>query len=223
MTIPSIGGATASSATAKSEASLADSFDTFLTLLTTQLRYQDPLEPMDSTEFTNQLVQFTEVEQSIRSNKQLEQLIGLQGANQSVASLGYIGNVIEAEGSEMPLVDGSAEMTYTLPENAKSANVLILNGAGQLVRTIEGETGAGKHTVTWDGTMSDGTQLEDGVYHIAVSAHNADNNTLDVNTGIKGVVTGTQSDDTGTYLSIGPVLVGLDKVKSASKPATDNS
>ena len=221
MDLPLIGSTAAASSgvTAKSEASLADSFDTFLTLLTTQLRYQDPLEPMDSSEFTNQLVQFTEVEQSISTNKQLEQLIGMQGANQAVAALGYIGNTIEATGNQLPLVGSQAGFTYTLPENAANAKVLILNSAGQLVQTIDGNTTAGKHKMTWDGKSSGGVQLPDGAYVIAVSALTADQKALNVKTGIVGKVTGTQNDDTGAHLTIGSVPISLDKVVSVSKPS----
>lgn len=211
--------ASSSSVTASSEASLADSFDTFLTLLTTQLKYQDPLEPMDSSEFTNQLVQFTEVEQSISTNKQLEQMIGLQGASQAVAALGYIGNQIEAVGGLAPLVDGASQLTYTLPVDADSPNVLIFNEAGQLVRTIEAVPTAGKHTVNWDGKDSDGAQLPDGIYGFSVPARDSDKNTLEVTTGFIGKVTGTQTEPDGVYLAVGELLVNLNKVVSASKPA----
>lgn len=223
MEISSIGTTTQPSAADEATASLSESFDTFLTLLTTQLRYQDPLEPMDSAEFTNQLVQFTEVEQSISTNKQLEQLIGMQTANQAVASIGYIGNTIEALGNQMPLIDGEGQMTYTLPENAEDASVLIFNAAGQLIQTIEGPTAAGKHTITWDGTASDGSTMPDGAYTVAVSARNADNDTLEVTTGIVGLVTGTQNDEHGAQLAIGSVLVGLDKIVSVSKQNGDET
>lgn len=223
MEIPAIGAISQQSAADEATASLSESFDTFLTLLTTQLRYQDPLEPMDSAEFTNQLVQFTEVEQSISTNKQLEQLIGMQSSNQAVAAIGYIGNSVEALGNAMPLIDGAAEMTYTLPENAESASVLIFNAAGQLIQTLEGATAAGKHSVTWDGTASDGSTMPDGTYTIAVSARNADNDILDVTTGIVGTVTGTQNNEHGAHLAIGPVLVGLDKIVSVSKQSGNES
>jgi flagellar basal-body rod modification protein FlgD len=224
MEIPAIGPASAqASAAENAEKGLTESFDTFLTLLTTQLRYQDPLEPMDSAEFTNQLVQFTEVEQSISTNKQLEQLIGMQNANQAVSAIGYIGNTVEATGTSMPLVDGAAEMTYTLPENAETASVLIFNAAGQLVQSIDAPTIAGKHTVAWNGEASDGSTMPDGTYTIAVSARNANSDVLEVPTGIVGKVTGTQNDETGAHLSIGSVLVGLDKIVSVSKPVSGSS
>ena len=184
---------TANSNTVAGQTSFTDNFNTFLTLLTTQLKNQDPLKPMDSTEFTNQLVQFSEVEQSINANKHLQQLVTMQSTNQAVAALNYIGNKIEATGTDLPLVNGSAQMTYTLPENATSATIVITNKAGRMVRTIAADTTSGKHTVTWDGKANDGTTVPDGTYTIAVSAQNADKKTLDVPTGVVGTVTGTGS------------------------------
>jgi len=204
----------------KADATLTESFDTFLTLLTTQLRYQDPLEPMDSAEFTNQLVQFSQVEQSISTNSNLEKLLGFQGTNQAVAAISYIGNTVEVLGSAVPLVDGAATVNYVLPENAESAKVLIFNAAGQQVQSIEGGTTVGKQTVIWDGKDSDGAQLPDGAYTVVVAARDAENESLEVSTSVTAKVTGTQNDGTNTQLILGTVPVDLDKVISVNE---DNS
>lgn len=217
----STSAASTSSKADASKATLAQSYDTFLTLLTTQLRYQDPLKPMDSAEFTNQLVQFSGVEQSISTNKNLEQLLAMQAANQAVTSIGYIGNTVEAVGKTVPLVNGTAEITYALPENAAKANILIFNSAGQLVRTADANTLAGKHSFTWDGLGSNGTTLPDGAYSFAVAAINSDKKTLDVPTAIVGTVTGTQTDGTKSQVLIGTVPIDLENVISVSKPKTN--
>jgi len=201
----------------KADASLTESFDTFLTLLTTQLRYQDPLEPMDSAEFTNQLVQFSQVEQSISTNANLEKLLGFQGTNQAVAAISYIGNTVEVLGNAMPLVDGAATMNYLLPEKAESAKVLIYNAAGEQVHSIESATSAGKHTVTWDGKDSDGDQLPEGAYTVVVAARNADNETIKVATSVTAKVTGTQNDGENVQLILGTVPVDLDNVISVAQ------
>lgn len=197
-------------------ATLSDSFDTFLTLLTTQLRYQDPLEPMDSAEFTNQLVQFSQVEQSISTNSNLEKLLGYQGANQAVAAIGYIGTTVEALGNALLLVDGSATMNYVLAEKAESAKVIIYDANGDQVRSIESATSLGKHTVTWDGKDDDGNTLPDGAYTAVVSARDADTNLIEVATSITARVTGTQNNENGTQLIFGSVPIDLDKVISVS-------
>ncbi len=112
---------------------IGETFDQFLTLLTTQLRYQDPLSPMDSTQFTSQLVQFAMVEQSIRTNDQLETLIGMQRNNASATALGYIGHIVEVPGDVVTLEGGHAEIAYVLDENAGSTAITITDSAGQLV------------------------------------------------------------------------------------------
>lgn len=195
---------------------LSESFDTFLTLLTTQLRYQDPLEPMDSAEFTNQLVQFSQVEQSISTNTNLEKLLGYQGANQAVAAIGYIGTTVEALGNALPLVDGTATMNYVLAEKAESAKVLVYDASGGQVRSIDSATSLGKHTVNWDGKDDNGNTLPDGAYTVVVSARDADTNLIEVATSITAKVTGTQNNDTGTQLIFGVVPIDLDKVISVS-------
>lgn len=203
-------------------ATLSDSFDTFLTLLTTQLRYQDPLEPMDSAEFTNQLVQFSQVEQSISTNSNLEKLLGYQGANQAVAAIGYIGTTVEALSNALPLVNGSATMNYVLAEKAESANVLIYDASGDQVRSIESATSLGKHTVNWDGKDDNGNTLPDGAYTVVVSARDADTNLIEVATSITAKVTGTQNNETGTQLIFGAVPIDLDKVISVSDQNADS-
>ncbi|MFT5489623.1 MAG: flagellar basal-body rod modification protein FlgD [Paracoccaceae bacterium] len=203
-------------ASENAETTLSDTFDTFLTLLTTQLRYQDPLEPMDSSEFTSQLVQFSQVEQSISTNTNLEKLLGFQGANQAVAAIGYIGTSVEALSNALPLVDGSATMNYVLAEKAESAKVLVYDAAGDQVRSIESATSLGKHTVTWDGKDDAGNTLPDGAYTVVVSARDADINLIEVATSITATVTGTQNSDTGTQLIFGTVPIDLDKVISVT-------
>ena len=70
---------------------LANNLDNFLTILTTQLQYQDPLSPMETSEFTNQLVMFTGVEQQVQQNQNLEKLIALQSNNLAISAVTYIG------------------------------------------------------------------------------------------------------------------------------------
>ena len=94
--------------------SLAETFDTFLTLLTTQLQYQDPLDPMDTNEFTSQLVEFTGVEQAISTNKKLDSLISLQTDMQLNNAVGYIGKTVSADSIMLMLQDGQSTITYDL-------------------------------------------------------------------------------------------------------------
>src|SRR5262245_29800369 len=95
---------------------LTENFDQFLALLTTQLKNQDPLSPMDSSEFTNQLVQFAGVEQQIATNKNLESLVTLQKSSQVMGALELMGKKVEVSGTTVPLQDKSATFVYTLPK-----------------------------------------------------------------------------------------------------------
>src|SRR3546814_13205019 len=107
----STGGATGTTQTPSASDSISATFDSFLTLLTTQLRYQDPISPMDTNEFTSQLVQFSQVEQSIQQNDNLETLIALQGANQIAFAASLTGKNVEIAGDALELEEGES-LTY---------------------------------------------------------------------------------------------------------------
>ena len=209
-------GATQSTLTgaAADKAALTENFDDFLKLLTTQLQYQDPLEPMDSTEFVNQLTQFTQVEQSINSNKKLEQLLELQSANQSVQAIGFIGRTIEAVGDTAPLGQNGIEFTYTLNGLAESSLLVVMDSDGQVVTSSAGGTAPGKHAFAWDGLDSAGNQVADGNYRLAVAARDSSNENLGVTTGVVSRVTGVETGENGLLLSLGTVLIPIDRVVS---------
>src|SRR3954462_3431804 len=103
-------GATSStsSATGVDKDTLAGNFQTFLTLLTTQLKNQNPLDPLDTNQFTAQLVQFAQVEQQLKSNDQLTTLVSLQKTGQATQALNLVGQTVAVDGDTAPLKDGSA-------------------------------------------------------------------------------------------------------------------
>src|SRR3546814_344036 len=124
------------SAPSKSDSSfskLTGDLNNFLTLLTTQLQFQDPMSPLDTHEFTNQLVLFSGVEQQIQQNQNLEQLITLQKNGVALGAVDYIGKEIEASGRTTMLQDGAAKFAYLLPEEAKAASLRIFDSSGSLV------------------------------------------------------------------------------------------
>src|SRR3546814_15982085 len=109
--------AASSSAASSAATSLAGDFNTFLTLLTTQLKNQDPTSPMDSNEFTQQLVQFSQVEQQIDMNKNLETMISLLQSQQSSSNLKYVGKVVDVDSADATLPQGNTtKWSYELPE-----------------------------------------------------------------------------------------------------------
>lgn len=214
MTVSSIGGAAAGVASGKDNASIAETFDAFLTLLTTQLRHQDPLSPLDSNQFVEQLVQFSQVEQSIKANSQLAALLQTETTSQSLAALNYVGRTVEAAGNASPLTaDGKAEFTYTMPAGAAKATVGIVNAAGQVIHTAPANTTAGKHSFVWNGRDSSGNAVPaDGVYRIALAATKPDGTNLEVPTAVVARVTGVVTDPSGYALMLGPLSVALSDV-----------
>ena len=201
--------------TNSSSQTLSADMNTFLTLLTTQLKYQDPLDPMDTAEFTNQLVQYSNVEQSIQMNDKLNNLLSLGIANLGAQAVSYIGKTAQVLGDVMPLQDGKAKATYTLNKDVQSVSVMVKDMNGKVVYSSAGQgTTAGTHEFTWDGKDTYGNQLEDGAYQIIVSPKVADGETAaTVTTTIFGKVTGVANDDDGVYIGLGnAVTAGLSDI-----------
>src|SRR5271168_3379612 len=123
--------ATGTSSTPDAMSQLSGNFDTFLTLLTTQLQNQDPLSPMDSTQFTQQLVEYSQVEQQINTNTNLTNLISLQQAGAGAASVGYLGKNVTVTNGNAALTNGSATWNFSLPANAATTTVTVTNASGQ--------------------------------------------------------------------------------------------
>ncbi|HEX2525615.1 MAG TPA: flagellar hook capping FlgD N-terminal domain-containing protein [Geminicoccus sp.] len=205
--------------TDKSAAStLTDNFDSFLSLLTTQLQNQDPLSPMDTETFTQQLVQFTSVEQSIKTNDSLEQLISLvQGARQT-SSLGYLGTTVEAKSDRIALgASGPASISFELPSAAAGVSVRILDQNGQLVAETRGPTARGPHQISWDGLRTDGTRAPAGVYRVAIDARSADGKSLDVSQVIRGTVDSIDPSGSELVVSVGGVDVQVSDISSIAR------
>ena len=196
-------------------ATLADNYDTFLVLLTAQLQNQDPLAPMDSTQFTQQLVQFSQVEQQIRTNEQLEGLVGQYQAASAGAALSYLGKDAIIEADETYLAGGAANWAYNLPESAEEITITVRNASGRAIHTTTTASGtAGEHLYTWDGTMDSGGTAPDGVYTLEIEALD------DAGEDITPVVTVRETIMGVDFSGNTPVIItpsgtrGLDKVRS---------
>lgn len=186
---------------------LSADMNTFLTLLTTQLKYQDPLDPMDTAEFTNQLVQYSSVEQAIQTNEKLDNLLSMNIANLGAQAVSYIGKVAQVMGNVMPLEGGKAKATYTLDKNVVSATIVVKDMNGNIVYSEQGKVTSGTHEFTWDGKDANGNQLEDGAYKIEVSTKVASGETAaNVVTTVFGRVTGVASDSSGVYVGLGDAV-----------------
>ena len=210
-----------SAGSASGSVTLAEDFDTFLTLLTTQLENQDPLSPLDTTEFTNQLTSFAQVEQAINTNNKLDRLIDLQGITDLTTGVGYIGMVAEATGDKLILEDGAGKIGYELQQDAARTVITIVDQFGVPVLSTPGNTSPGRHIFNWNGVDDVGNQLQDGVYDVLVSAFDVEDNLMESSTTTFGTVSGVESADGAVTLVMGPLSVDLSDVHSVQAP--DNS
>jgi flagellar basal-body rod modification protein FlgD len=191
---------------------LAGNFQTFLTLLTTQLQNQDPLSPMDSNQFTQQLVEFSQVEQQINTNDNLKTLIG-QGSNQTGAyAVSYLGKAVTVTNGKAPLANGQAIWNYNLDAAAAQTVLAVTDANGQTVFAGPGETTAGHHVFNWDGKSNNGAQLPDGTYKLTVSAAAGDGTTVQNEVSTAGVVSEVDMTGGTPQLMIGPMEISLSDV-----------
>lgn len=200
--------------------SLNETFDMFLSLLTTQLKNQDPLDPMDNTEFVNQLTQFTQTEQALNTNKKLDELIALQSGNQLSSALGYVGSTIRADSIALNLDEDGADIVYGLTANSETTTIKIIDESGRTVRTLTGAKTAGQHEIHWDGKDDDGNNMPDGIYGFAVVAQDADENPIQTAQGIEDVVDGIQMNNDEIILTLGEVEIPLSSIQSVQKSST---
>jgi flagellar basal-body rod modification protein FlgD len=146
-------------------------------------------------------------------NESLSDLSSSLSSLQSGNATQYIGYTVEADGDTTTLEDGAATWGYQLDSTASEVDITITDSSGNVVYTGLGETSAGSHVFTWDGTTSDGTQLEDGgVYTIKVEASNSDGESIDTSTTIIGTVDGVDTSGDSVALIIGGVYVNVDDV-----------
>lgn len=213
---------TSNSAASTAGVSLAKNFDTFLKLLTTQLKNQDPTSPMDSKEFTQQLVQFSQVEQQINQNKNLEKLIEMIGAQSANANLNYIGKDVVVNGGDATLVkDGKVDWMYNLPAGVTTAKANVYDEAGKVVYTTNLTPKAGRAAFSWDGTRTDGVVPKPGNYTLEVTAKDTNGKSLNDNTKVytTGRVSSLEYENGNQFLVVGNVKVAPTDVVAVTAAA----
>jgi flagellar basal-body rod modification protein FlgD len=191
------------------ENTLKQNFSQFLTLLTTQLKNQNPL---DTNQFTQQLVQFAQVEQQLKQNDQLATLVSLQKTAQSTAALGFVGETVVVDGSTASLADGQANWSLNVPKPAV-VTMNIRNAAGQNVFTSSYTMQPGVNDFTWDGKSTNGTQWPAGAYTMTVTAKDTAGQSVAVPTEVEGVVQGADLTKNPPVLSVAGQDFTLDKIK----------
>ena len=166
--------------------------DAFMELLVTQLQYQDPLSPMDSTAFTAQLAQFSSLEQLTGINDNLEYLQLYQSSINNSQAVSFIGKDIKAIGDTVNLVDGiSGGLPFELFDDATEVSVNIYDSDDNLIKTIDGGAlSTGEHILEWDGLDNEGNSVNDGEFKFEVTAVDEKDNPVKVYTYISGRVSG---------------------------------
>jgi flagellar basal-body rod modification protein FlgD len=195
---------------------LSSNFSTFLTLLTTQLKNQDPTSPMDSNQFTQQLVEFSQVEQQINTNTNLKTLIS-QGTSQAgTMASAYLGKQVSLTNGKAALTGGQANWTYNLATTASTTSLSVTDSKGNVVYTAAGDITAGNHSFTWDGKDNNGNQLADGTYTLTVTAAGSDGAAVTSSVASAGTVSQIDMTTSPPKLVIGNMEVDLTDIAAVA-------
>jgi len=205
------------STTSVASQTFAGNYDTFLQLLTTQLQNQDPLDPLDTNQFTQQLVEFASVEQQINMNTNLQTLISMQQISQATSALQLIGSTVTLNSNTATLSNAtSTPASWSLSASAPAtANITISNSTGQVAYTGTMALNAGTQSFTWNG-QNNGTTWPDGTYTISVNATGANGQAVTVSTQVQGVVTGVNTSQNPPTLTVNGQTVQISQIQSIS-------
>ncbi len=188
--------------------------DDFLKLFITQMQNQDPMNPMDSTQFIGQLAQLTQVEQAYNTNSNLQSLIAAQNGSNNLGAVSFLGTTILAQGNQINLTAGGAPtVAYNLPTAAEGVVVEIRDASGALVRTLSnGAAPQGDNSLAWDGKGEKGQSLTAGMYTVSVTATDSTGKQFAGTPLVQGKVDGIALDGTTPLLSVGGINIPLSDV-----------
>ncbi len=198
--------------------------DDFLKLLLAELKYQDPLNPADNTEFVAQLAQFSSLEQMTQMNENLEATLDknttMADTIKNAMMISYFGKAVEVESAEF-LYDGESDETnlrFELDAASASTKINILNADGDTIRVLDaGALEKGGNSVVWDGMKSSGVYAREGTYSFEVVAKDSAGEKIAVTPLTTGVVQGISKEDDGAYLNIGGIYVPFDKIRQVAE------
>ena len=193
--------------------SLSDNFTNFLSLLMTQLQNQDPTSPLDSNQFTSELVQFTSVEQQISTNSDLTQLIQLTQASQIEQSASMLGKPVTVTSPQLSLQSGSAEISFNTA-SPEPVGIAIYNSTGAQVQTATLTSTAGANSWTWNGHNASGSVMPDGPYKVTVTALGASGATSQVPFTVTGTATSIQNSNGTVQVQLGGLTLPFSAVQS---------
>jgi flagellar basal-body rod modification protein FlgD len=192
--------------------------DDFFNLLVKQLEYQDPLNPVENTEFTAQLAQFSSLQALKDMKTSMDTLSMLQTSTNNLQALSLIGRSVVAQGNIVHYSGSSENLNFTLDDRARTVTVKIYDNSGSIVRTAEMKNASsGDAQFTWDGKDDEGNTVSQGKYYFTVGAEDYEGNSVNTTTYAKGEVTGVRYDDGTTYLTIGNKDVVLSDIQEIGK------
>jgi flagellar basal-body rod modification protein FlgD len=196
--------------------SLASDQTTFLKLLTVQLQNQDPLSPMDTNAFTQQLVAMTGVQQQILSNQLLQSMVSSQGGLGN--SVGLIGKEVKVSTGAATLQSGNADWHYNLADGAAKVTYTVIDAQGNTVyQEDQSAVGAGDHTFSWDGKDLTGAQRDDGTtFGLKVTATAADGSPVSSTTWLQGTVSSLQQINGETVAVVDGTQIPLNLIASVT-------
>jgi flagellar basal-body rod modification protein FlgD len=220
MTTPVSTTNTTNSTVNSGQIQLNSDYNTFLQLLTTQLKNQDPLSPMDTNQFTQQLVAMNGVQQQLQTNALLQTLVNASSGAGPAVNL--IGKQVQATSPTVGFNGGQANWQYELDGNAAAATLSITDAANNVVWSQAApDLGAGQHPFTWDGSTLSGGKVTSGTFTLHVKANDSNLQALGTNVLVQGVVTGVSSTAQGTQLNLGSTSVNYTNVTQVQNPTSN--
>jgi flagellar basal-body rod modification protein FlgD len=201
---------------------IAGNFTQFLQLLTTQLQNQSPLDPLDTNQFTQQLVEFAGVEQQMNMNTQLQSLVALQQSAQNSQALAFVGKTVTVSGSNAAMVNGQATWQFN-PSVPANATFTITDQTGQTVYQKSGTVQPGQQQFSWDGTDMNGNKWADGNYKLTITATNANGQSVGIPTTVSGVVSSVDLTGSPPLLSIGGQTYTINQILTVDAPQSISS
>ncbi len=194
------------------QASLTHNYNDFLKLLMTQLKNQDPTSPMDTNQFTSQLVQYSSVEQQIATNTSLTQLIQLTQGGEVLQSSSLVGKPVTVASDRIALQGGKGAVQFDTP-TAQPVSIGVYSDAGVKLRDAVVSSQPGHNAWSWDGKDSQGSVVPDGAYRTIVSGQSG-GAAQELPFTVSGTATGVQKAGNALQVELGALKVDLSAVQS---------
>lgn len=203
-------------ATGSALSGLTSNFTGFLKMLMTQLKNQDPTSPMDTNQFTSELVQFSSVEQQIATNTSLTKLIELTQAGEIMQASAMIGKRVTVESDHLPVQDGKGTLQFTASES-QPVQIAVFSESGAKIRDETVAGAKGSNTWTWDGRSGAGVRVPDGAYKVAVTGAGQNGTSTALPFTVSGTATGVAHENNAVHLQLGTLGVAFGAVRSVAE------